>query len=243
MRRMSLTRPHHATQVGLIRKSNRSNNCRVGKINERRSSLMRSHHAIFRLLSSLRPNKIRKSHDVCRALETSPVVIWIPRASRLILYLLSVIVADSPCLQSEAMALSISYSQKVPQSDSLIAMNLSFQWQRPAVACTFIRSIILLFVCQSDQPRNCQYVWCWVIWESWPWSTLPYKSQILSQLIKCKQVSILITSIRHPGGIVLFACAIHRGQNLQICSNLSSVQIPAHFSQLTDLYGAHLRFG
>ena len=47
IRRMSLTRSHHATAVGPIRFSNRSNNCRVGKINGRRSSLVRSHHAIF----------------------------------------------------------------------------------------------------------------------------------------------------------------------------------------------------
>ena len=34
MRRMSLTRTHHATAVGPIRFSNRSNNCRLCKINE-----------------------------------------------------------------------------------------------------------------------------------------------------------------------------------------------------------------
>ena len=45
MRRMSLTRTHHATVVGPIRFSNRSNNCRVCKINGRRSSLVRTHHA------------------------------------------------------------------------------------------------------------------------------------------------------------------------------------------------------
>ena len=47
MQRVSLNRSHHATTVGPIRFSNRSNNCRVCKINERRSSLVRSHHAIF----------------------------------------------------------------------------------------------------------------------------------------------------------------------------------------------------
>ena len=65
MRRLSLTRSHHATAVGPIRFSNRSNNCRVGKINRRRSSLVRSHHAIFVFSSS---NKRRKSHGVSRAL-------------------------------------------------------------------------------------------------------------------------------------------------------------------------------
>ena len=57
MRRLSLTRSHHAMAVGPIRFSNRSNNCRVGKINRRRSSLVRSHHAIFVFSSSLRPTK------------------------------------------------------------------------------------------------------------------------------------------------------------------------------------------
>ena len=56
-RRMSLMRSCHATIVGPIRFSNRSNNCRVGKINERRSSLVRSHHAIIVFSSCLRPTK------------------------------------------------------------------------------------------------------------------------------------------------------------------------------------------
>ena len=52
---MSLNRTHHATVivVGPIRFSNRSNNCRVCKINERRSCLVRTHHAIFVFSSSL----------------------------------------------------------------------------------------------------------------------------------------------------------------------------------------------
>ena len=41
MRRMSLTRSHHVTAVRPIQFSNRSNNCHVGKINDRRSSLLR----------------------------------------------------------------------------------------------------------------------------------------------------------------------------------------------------------
>ena len=67
MRRMSLTRTHHATVVGPIRCSNRSNNCRVCKINERRSSLVRTHHAIFVFSSSLRPTK-DESRMVCAGL-------------------------------------------------------------------------------------------------------------------------------------------------------------------------------
>ena len=57
MRRMSLTCTHHATAVGPIRFSNRSNNCCVGKINGRRSSLVCSHHTIFVFSSSLHPTK------------------------------------------------------------------------------------------------------------------------------------------------------------------------------------------
>ena len=75
---MSLTRTHHATVVGPIRFLNRSNNCRVCKINERRSSLVRTHHAIFVFSSSLRPTK-DESRMVCagftphnRSLEVRP---------------------------------------------------------------------------------------------------------------------------------------------------------------------------
>ena len=46
-----------STEVGPIRVSNLSNNCRVGKINERRLSVARSHCAILRLSLSLRPTK------------------------------------------------------------------------------------------------------------------------------------------------------------------------------------------
>ena len=46
-----------STEVGPIRFSNRSNKCRVGKINERRLSSARSHCAILRLSLSLRPTK------------------------------------------------------------------------------------------------------------------------------------------------------------------------------------------
>ena len=67
MQRWSLTRSDHATTVGPIRFLNRSNNCRVCKINERRSSLVRSHHAIFVVSAS---NKRRKSHGVCGVLLT-----------------------------------------------------------------------------------------------------------------------------------------------------------------------------
>ena len=56
-RQMSLTRTHHATVVGPIRFSNRSNNCRVCKINGRRSSLVRTHHATIVFSSSLRPTE------------------------------------------------------------------------------------------------------------------------------------------------------------------------------------------
>ena len=65
MRRMSLTGSHHVTTVGPIRFSYRSNNCCFGKITERRSSLVHSHHVIFVIYVS---NKRRKSHGVCRAL-------------------------------------------------------------------------------------------------------------------------------------------------------------------------------
>ena len=54
---MSLTRTHHETVVGPIRFSNRSNNCRVCKINGRRSSLVRTHHATIVFSSSLRPTE------------------------------------------------------------------------------------------------------------------------------------------------------------------------------------------
>ena len=57
MRQMSLTRTHHATVVGPIRFSNRSNNCRVCKINGRRSSLVRTHHATIVFSLSLRPTE------------------------------------------------------------------------------------------------------------------------------------------------------------------------------------------
>ena len=75
MRRMSLTRTHHATVVGPIRFSNRSNNCRVGKINERRSSLVRTHHAIFVFLSSLRPTK-DESRMVCAGLKKTLIQVY-----------------------------------------------------------------------------------------------------------------------------------------------------------------------
>ena len=63
----SLTRSPHATTVGPIRFSNRSNNCRVGRINERRLSLVRLHHAIFVFSSSLRPTK-DENRMVCTGL-------------------------------------------------------------------------------------------------------------------------------------------------------------------------------
>ena len=67
MRQMSLTRTHQATVVGPIRFSNRSNNCRVCKINGRRSSLVRTHHATIVFSSSLRPTE-DKSRMVCAGL-------------------------------------------------------------------------------------------------------------------------------------------------------------------------------
>ena len=67
MRQMSLTRTHHATVVGPIRFSNRSNNCRVCKINGRRSSLVRTHHATIVFSSSLRPTE-DKNRMVCAGL-------------------------------------------------------------------------------------------------------------------------------------------------------------------------------
>ena len=69
MRQMSLTRTHHATVVGPIRFSNRSNNCRVCKINGRRSSLVRTHHATIVFSSSLRPTE-DKNRMVCAGLKT-----------------------------------------------------------------------------------------------------------------------------------------------------------------------------
>ena len=67
MRQMSLTRTHHATVVGPIRFSNRSNNCRVCKINGRRSSLVRTHHATIVFSSSLHPTE-DKNRMVCAGL-------------------------------------------------------------------------------------------------------------------------------------------------------------------------------
>ena len=52
-----------STEVGPIQFSNRSNNCRVGKINERWLSVARSHCAILRLSLSPRPTK-DKNHIV-----------------------------------------------------------------------------------------------------------------------------------------------------------------------------------
>ena len=72
MRRMSLTRTHHATVVGPIRFSNRSNNCRVCKINGRRSSLVRTHHATIVFSSSLRPTE-DENRMVCAGLKSRPV--------------------------------------------------------------------------------------------------------------------------------------------------------------------------
>ena len=68
MRQMSLTRTHHATVVGPIRFSNRSNNCRVCKINGRRSSLVRTHHATIVFSSSLRPTE-DNNRMVCAGLK------------------------------------------------------------------------------------------------------------------------------------------------------------------------------
>ena len=67
MRQMSLTRTHHATVVGPIRFSNRSNNCRVCKINGRHLSLVRTHHATIVFSSSLRPTD-NKNRMVCAGL-------------------------------------------------------------------------------------------------------------------------------------------------------------------------------
>ena len=67
MRQMSLTRTHHATVVGPIRFSNRSNNCRVCKINGRQLSLVRTHHATIGFSSSLRPTD-DKNRMVCAGL-------------------------------------------------------------------------------------------------------------------------------------------------------------------------------
>ena len=67
MRQMSLTRTHHATVVGPIRFSNRSNNCRVCKINGRQLSLVRTHHATIVFSSSLRPTD-NKNRMVCAGL-------------------------------------------------------------------------------------------------------------------------------------------------------------------------------
>ena len=73
MRQTSLTRTHHATVVGPIRFSNRSNNCRVCKINGRQLSLVRTHHATIVFSSSLRPTD-NKNRMVCAGLKSSPVV-------------------------------------------------------------------------------------------------------------------------------------------------------------------------
>ena len=62
-----ITAQTRSTEVGPIRFSNRSNNCLVGKINERRLSVARSHCAILRLSLSLPPTKDKKSHSVSRA--------------------------------------------------------------------------------------------------------------------------------------------------------------------------------
>ena len=70
MRQMSLTRTHHATVVGPIRFSNRSNNCRVCKINGRQLSLVRTHHATIVFSSSLRPTD-DKNRMVCAGLSES----------------------------------------------------------------------------------------------------------------------------------------------------------------------------
>ena len=67
MRQMSLTRTHHATVVGPICFSNRSNNCRVCKINGRQLSLVRTHHATIVFSSSLRPTD-DKNRMVCARL-------------------------------------------------------------------------------------------------------------------------------------------------------------------------------
>ena len=67
---MSLTHTHHATVVGPIRFSNRSNNCRVCKINGRRSSLVRTHHATIVFSSSLRPTE-DENRMVCAGLKES----------------------------------------------------------------------------------------------------------------------------------------------------------------------------
>ena len=73
MRQMSLTRTHHATVVGPIRFSNRSNNCRVCKINGRQLSLVRTHHATIVFSSSLRPTD-DKNRMVCAGLYISTTV-------------------------------------------------------------------------------------------------------------------------------------------------------------------------
>ena len=67
MQQMSLTRTHHATIVGPIRFSNRSNNCRVCKINGRQLSLVRTHHATIVFSSSLHPTE-DKNRMVCAGL-------------------------------------------------------------------------------------------------------------------------------------------------------------------------------
>ena len=63
-----MTAQTRSTEVGPNRFSNQSNNCRVGKINERRLSVAHSHCAILRLSLSLRPTKEKKYHSVSRAL-------------------------------------------------------------------------------------------------------------------------------------------------------------------------------
>ena len=72
MRQMSLTSTHHATVVGPIRFSNRSNNCRVCKINGRQLSLVRTHHATIVFSSSLRPTD-DKNRMVCAGLKQSSI--------------------------------------------------------------------------------------------------------------------------------------------------------------------------
>ena len=76
MRQMSLTRTHHATVVGPIRFSNRSNNCRVCKINGRQLSLVRTHHATIVFSSSLRPTD-DKNRMVCAGLYSEKEIMMV----------------------------------------------------------------------------------------------------------------------------------------------------------------------
>ena len=86
MWRTSLTRSHHATAVGPIQFFNRSNNCRIGKINGRRSSLARSHHAIFVFSSSLRPTK-DENRMVCARLYALHLYLFVIYANYWVLIL------------------------------------------------------------------------------------------------------------------------------------------------------------